>query len=40
MLGGIADALEHGVDVRGDRPEVCDDGTLDWVWPPIAESSQ
>ncbi|MFI0446907.1 SMI1/KNR4 family protein [Actinomadura sp. 6N118] len=31
MLAGIADALEHGMDVQGDRPEVCDDDTLDWV---------
>ena len=31
MLTEIADALEHGTDVDGSRPEACDDGTLDWV---------
>jgi len=32
MLAEIADALEHGTEVHGVRPEVLDDGTLEWTW--------
>jgi cell wall assembly regulator SMI1 len=31
MLAEIADALEHGTDVAGVRPEVLDDGTIHWA---------
>ena len=31
MLAEIADALEHGTDIKGCQPEACNDGTLDWV---------
>lgn len=30
MLAEIADALEHGTEVDGVRPEVRDDGTIHW----------